>query len=103
MHIDKDVALVLIYLIFADMVAGGIKSLYVKELSFSFKSFWAGLVRKSLMLLLIMVLALIARGLGFQDFKLKNSISQFIYKLRSKVFKKFITIIPLLYNNSVKI
>ena len=74
LHIDKDVALILIYLIFADMVAGGIKSVYIKDLSFSFKSFWAGLVRKSLMLLLIMVLALIARGLGFQDFKLMVNI-----------------------------
>lgn len=68
-QIDKDVSIVLITLIFIDMFAGAIKAAVVPEMEFRLSTFWAGLLKKSLLLIIIMVLALVSKGLGFTDFK----------------------------------
>ena len=68
-QIDKDVSIVLITLIFIDMFAGAIKAAVVPEMEFRLTTFWAGLLKKSLLLIIIMVLALVSKGLGFTDFK----------------------------------
>jgi phage-related holin len=68
-QMDKEVSIVLITLIFIDMFAGLIKAAVLPELEVSMKTFFAGLLKKSLMLLIVMVLALVAKGLGFADFK----------------------------------
>ena len=73
-QIDKDIAIVLIILIFVDMALGSIKAAVVPELSFRISSFWSGLLKKVLLLIIIMVLALVAKGLGFSDFKQMGSI-----------------------------
>ena len=74
LQIDKEIAIILIILIFADMFVGGLKSIILQELNFKFKTFYAGVVRKSLLLIVIMVLALISKGLGFADFKIMVTI-----------------------------
>ena len=70
LQIDKEVAVILISLIFIDMFAGSIKAVVVPELKFSFGTFWAGFIKKAFLLLIVMVLALMARGLGYDDFKI---------------------------------
>ena len=68
-QIDKDVSIVLITLIFIDMFAGAIKAAVIPEMEFRLSTFWSGLLKKSLLLIIIMVLALVSKGLGFTDFK----------------------------------
>lgn len=70
LQIDKEVAGILITLILIDMFAGSVKAVVVPTLHFSFGAFWAGLIKKAFLLIIVMVLALIARGLGYDDFKL---------------------------------
>jgi hypothetical protein len=70
LQIDKDVSQILILLILATMFFGSLKAVLLKELSFSMDNFWGGLKKKLLLLALVMMVALLARGLGFQDFKL---------------------------------
>ena len=69
LQIDTDIAKVLIYLILFDMFAGAIKAVLVPTMEFRFATFWTGLLKKALLLIIIMVLALVAKGLGFSDFK----------------------------------
>lgn len=69
LQIDKDIALILVSLIFLDMVLGAIKSVLVPDLEFKITTFWSGLLKKALLLIIIMILALVAKGLGFDDFK----------------------------------
>jgi len=68
-QIDKEIAGILMALILADMFLGGIKASVIPEMKFSMSSFWAGLLKKASLLIIIMVLALISKGLGFDDFK----------------------------------
>lgn len=70
LQIDKEVAIILISLILIDMFAGSIKAVIVPELKFSFGTFWAGFIKKAFLLIIVMVLALMARGLGYDDFKI---------------------------------
>ncbi len=74
LQIDKEIAMILIILICANMLCGGAKAIVIPEIKFSFKTFYAGLIRKSLLLIIIMVLALISKGMGFADFKLMVTI-----------------------------
>lgn len=69
LQIDAQVATVLIYLIFLDMLAGSVKASVVPNMTFSISNFWQGLLKKALLLIIIMVLALTALGLGFSDFR----------------------------------
>ena len=70
LQIDKQIAFILIVLIFMDMFVGALKALTLESIKFSVKTFYAGLIRKALLLIIIMVLALISKGLGFSDFRL---------------------------------
>jgi hypothetical protein len=74
LQIDKEIASVLVVLILADMFIGGIKAAVVPNMYFRLSTFWAGLLKKSLLLIIIMVLALVSKGLGFSDFKLMVTI-----------------------------
>lgn len=74
LQIDKEIAEVLVYLILADMIIGGIKAAVIPEMHFRITTFWAGLLKKSLLLIIIMVLALVSKGMGFTDFKLMVTI-----------------------------
>jgi len=69
LQIDKEIASVLIILIFIDMFTGAVKASVIPTMKFKSTTFWAGLLKKSLLLIIIMVLALVAKGLGFADFK----------------------------------
>ncbi|MDV7399884.1 phage holin family protein, partial [Arthrospira platensis SPKY1] len=69
LQIDAQVASVLIYLIFLDMIAGSVKASVVPNMTFTISNFWQGLLKKALLLIIIMVLALTALGLGFSDFR----------------------------------
>ncbi len=68
LQIDKEVSMILITLILIDMFAGSIKAVLVPELTFSFSTFWAGLIKKVFLLIIVMVLALMAKGLGYNEF-----------------------------------
>lgn len=68
-QIDKEIASVLITLILLDMFTGAVKASVIPTMSFKITTFWAGLLKKALLLIIIMVLALVAKGLGFADFK----------------------------------
>jgi len=70
LNIQHDVAIILIVLIFTDMFVGAIKSVSLPTMQFSITVFWQGLIKKSILLIIVMVLALTAKGLGFDDFKL---------------------------------
>jgi len=70
LQIDKEVAGILIALILIDMLTGSIKAVIVPTLKFSFGAFWAGLIKKVFLLIIVMVLALTAKGLGYDDFKI---------------------------------
>ena len=67
---DKDVTIILLALISIDMLFGAIKAATLDSMQFELVAFWRGLIKKVLMLTSIMVLALIAKGLGFEDFRL---------------------------------
>ena len=69
LQIDTDIATVLIYLIFLDMVVGSVKASVISSLRFTFNAFWHGFLKKCLLLIIVMVLALTALGLGFADFQ----------------------------------
>lgn len=73
-QVDADVARILVILIFLDMLLGTLKSCVVPELRLSVNTFWLGLIKKALILIIIMVLALVAKGLGFDDFKVMVAI-----------------------------
>lgn len=68
-QMDKEVSIVLITLIFMDMLFGSVKASVVPTMNFRVSTFWVGLIKKALLLSIIMVLALVAKGLGFSDFK----------------------------------
>lgn len=68
-QMDKEVSIVLITLIFMDMLFGSVKAAVVPTMNFRLSTFWVGLIKKALLLSIIMVLALVAKGLGFSDFK----------------------------------
>lgn len=67
---DKEITLILISLVGIDMVFGAVKAATLDELKFEIRYFWKGLVKKTMILSSIMVLALISRGLGFEDFRI---------------------------------
>lgn len=70
LQIDKDLALILVYLILTDMVVGVVKSVSLSGLSFSMELFWKGLLKKAMLLIIIITLGLVGKALGFEDFKL---------------------------------
>ena len=74
LNIDKEIAFILVMLITADMITGSLKTIFVKELTLSVNEFWKGLIKKALLLIVVMVLALISKGLGFSDFKIMVTI-----------------------------
>jgi len=68
LQIDLDIVKILSVLMVIDTILGVIKSLYINKLQFSFKVLLWGIVSKSTILLIPMILALVALVLGF-DFK----------------------------------
>lgn len=69
LQIDHSVAKILIWLILADMILGAIKAAIVPELKLSISTFWLGLIKKSMLLIFVSVLALLMKGLGYTDFR----------------------------------
>jgi small basic protein len=70
LQMDEEVTLILFALISLNMIFGAIKASILPELTFKKQIFWQGFFKKILMLFAIMVLALVARGVGFEDFKI---------------------------------
>lgn len=68
LNIDMDIVKILSILMAVDTTLGAIKALYLKELRFTFKKLLWGIVSKSTVLLIPMLLALVSLGLGY-DFK----------------------------------
>jgi phage-related holin len=68
-QMDKEVSIVLITLILLDMLFGAVKAAVIPEMHFQMSTFWVGLLKKAMLLSIIMVLALVAKGLGFADFR----------------------------------
>lgn len=73
LNIDVEIGKILAVLIFLDMLTGAIKSVFLEDMKFSIDRFYGGLLKKAMLLIIIMVLALCAKGLGFDDFKLMVS------------------------------
>lgn len=69
LSINVEVAKILVVLMLIDTATGFVKSLILPSEKTSFKELFAGLVVKSIMLLVPIVLALASKGLGY-DFKL---------------------------------
>lgn len=74
LQIDAYVAKCLIVLIVLNMATGSIKSATIPELTFKKSTLSVGLLKKSVLLIIIMALALMAKGLGIEDFKIGVSI-----------------------------
>ena len=51
------------------MLFGAVKAAVIPEMHFQMSTFWVGLLKKAMLLSIIMVLALVAKGLGFADFR----------------------------------
>lgn len=68
LNIDMDIVKILSILMLIDTSLGILKSLYLKELKFTFKKLLWGIVSKSTILLIPMLLALVSLGVGY-DFK----------------------------------
>lgn len=68
LNIDMDIVKILSALMLIDTSLGIMKSLYLKELKFTFKKLLWGIVSKSTILLIPMLLALVSLGVGY-DFK----------------------------------
>lgn len=65
LNIDMNTVKILSILMAIDTTLGVIKSMYLKELRFTFKKLLWGLVSKSTVLLIPMLLALVSLGLGY--------------------------------------
>lgn len=70
LQIDTEVAKILVYLIIIDMSMGTLKSIVIKSMTFKMNVLITGMIKKAFLLIIIMVLALLGRGLGFDDFKM---------------------------------
>ena len=70
LQMDKEITIILMALVSMDMLFGAIKAATLKELTFKMGAFWSGLMKKALLLIVIVVLALVSKGLGFEDFRL---------------------------------
>jgi phage-related holin len=81
LQIDAYVAKILIALIITDMVSGSIKSAMLPEMTFKKSVLSVGLLKKSVLLIIIMTLALVAKGVGIEDFKIGVSIAMKIMVL----------------------
>ena len=81
LQIDAYVAKILIALIVTDMVSGAIKSAMLPEMTFKKSILSVGLLKKSVLLIIIMTLALVAKGVGIEDFKIGVSIAMKIMVL----------------------
>lgn len=69
LNIDKDLLFILFLVIMTNMVTGGIKAILVPTLKFEIDIWWGGLAKKCLLLILLLTVGLLARGLGFDEFK----------------------------------
>ena len=68
LNLDMDVVRILSILMLVDTALGTIKAIYLEDLKFTFKKLLWGIVSKSTILLIPMLLALVSLGLGY-DFK----------------------------------
>ena len=68
-QMEKETSAILITLIFADMFFGAVKASVVPTMKFQMSTFWSGLLKKALLLIIIMLLALLMRGFGYTDYK----------------------------------
>lgn len=80
-QIDAYLAKILIALIITDMISGSIKSAMLPEMTFKKSVLSVGLLKKSVLLIIIMTLALVAKGVGIEDFKIGVSIAMKIMVL----------------------
>lgn len=68
LNLDMDIVKILSILMITDTVLGALKSMFLKDLKFTFRKLLWGIISKATILTIPMVLALVALGLGF-DFK----------------------------------
>ena len=84
-QIDTEVSFILMILIFLDMFTGSIKASVLTTMKFKISTFWSGLLKKALLLIVIMVLALVSKALGFTDFKIMVTIVMKIMVLNEAI------------------
>ena len=65
LNIDVDIAKIIFYLMMIDTFSGYIKCMVIKDMSFSFRTLYIGLLSKVVILLIPMTLALMGIGLGY--------------------------------------
>lgn len=69
LNIDPYIAKCLIILIAIDMITGAIKAATIPQMTFKKSLLSIGLLKKTVLLIIVMVLALVAKGLGITDFQ----------------------------------
>lgn len=70
LQIDMDTAQILVVLMLLDTLFGMIKAALIPELTFKWKELFKGLSIKLIILLIPMTVALVAKGLGMNEFKM---------------------------------
>jgi len=67
LNINQSVLLWFFVIMASDMIFGAIKSVSVPELTFSMKAFFFGMLRKLTLVGLVLFVATLAKGLGYND------------------------------------
>lgn len=67
LNINKEVLFWFFIIMSFDMVFGAVKSVSVPGLTFSMKTFFFGFMRKMMLLFLVLFVATLGKGLGYED------------------------------------
>lgn len=88
LNIDINMFAGVMGLMILDTMMGGLKSSFIKDMKFSFKVMYLGLIVKSLMLLIPMATAVLSFTLGFEEYEWALQ-----YIFRAIIVSEFISII----------
>ena len=94
LNIDINIAKILVILMTIDLAFGMVKAIHLSDMRFSFKILFKGICLKMLVLLLPMVTALTAKGLGFEEFEFMISLVMklFIIAETISIYNSFLSI-----------
>ena len=74
LQIETDVALIVVILMCLDSLFGMTKAILIETMNFSWKELFKGICIKLIILLIPMTVALVAKGLGMNEFKILVSV-----------------------------
>lgn len=70
LNINEKVLVWFFIIMGSDMIFGAVKSVVVPELKFSMKVFFFGMLRKCTLLLIVLFVATLGKGLGYEDMQM---------------------------------